>query len=998
MRYKFGAGQRGRRLLTIATALLLLAAMAPSAGAQPGPPSVSVDPSAGVAGEEVTVSGSGFIDDDCVDVRLVDGEESRLLATAFPDSGSGSFTVEATIPTDVAPGGYAIEAVGTVLAVEFCGPESGNVAATNFTVRESSGLEPRFVPIKPDYTDPLPVGFSETEVHLKFVQGTDIRGDDGELASAAGHDLSEVLDVLAGVPSAEVSRLFDARSVDELAAEKARLETRSGREQGDKNLYFRVSFPAGTDRVSLLNQLNALDIVELAYPVGDEPPPPSHADYRPQQGYRLAAGSGIHADAANLVPGGRGQNVQVTDIEGAFLVAHEDLPAVTIYDNGAMFGAANWVNHGTAVMGMMFGVDNGFGVLGLVPDAAPAFVAQSGGRANAIDVAAANSSAGDVILLEMQTTGANGGCTAGNQTGCVPQEYDQASYDATVAAVAAGIIVVGAAGNGSENLDSAAYGPTFGSRPDSGAIIVGAGAAGSDDSWPSVGNQNGPTCNDPERSRLNFSTFGSRVDAQGWGECVMSTGYGFAEGSSASTDSYRASFSGTSSASPFVASAAAILSSVAIENGDADGLTSTEARAIIVATGTPQDLSPGANTGNIGPLPNLAAALGLEADVSISKTADVDPVVAGEALGYDLTVTNSGPNVATDVVVTDNLPPGTVLLLPTDPACTPDGSDLVCDVGTLGVGESVMLEVDIFVPDDTVFNAGGPTTITNTALVTSTIDDPNAGNNTTAVDVGVVAEADLEIIYTDVLAPPVEAMIGDDIVLTLQSFVENNGPSSPMNAELLAVANPSAGLSVLPGADVAFLPALDVGNPQLVDQVFTVQCTAPGVQTVTFDTTVAPADAADTDPFLANNDAQASFDVECIVPIVINVRPGNKHNRINTNSNGRVPVAALTTEAGEYGLPVAFDATLIVPGSVRFGEQTAVYDETGGAANVGRVHVRDWFELDDKTKDGDDDMRMRFVSSATDLTAGDTTACMRGQYLDGGVLYTFFGCDTVKVR
>ena len=104
----------------------------------------------------------------------------------------------------------------------------------------------------------------------------------------------------------------------------------------------------------------------------------------------------------------------------------------------------------------------------------------------------------------MQTTGANGGCSSTTQVGCVPQEFQQASYDATVAAVAAGIIVVAAAGNGSQNLDSMAYDPTFGTRPDSGAIIVGAGAAGTDDNQASVGNQNNITCRTPERGRLGF--------------------------------------------------------------------------------------------------------------------------------------------------------------------------------------------------------------------------------------------------------------------------------------------------------------------------------------------------------------------------------------------------------------------------------------------------------------------------------------------------------------
>lgn len=973
-------------LLSTVLAMLTMAALLPiSAAAQPDGPTVRIEPSSGPPGAAVTISGTGF-GGDCGAEIWIDLDSPVLLGSAVVDE-FGRFSIAADIPTGVAPGTYPIRAVGQTFAVEFCTGASDNEAATRFTVVEDTGgLIPRFVPEKPTFDGALPEGVLETEIHLKFVQGSGVRLVDGAFVSPNGEP-TEVTAVLAGFPEVGPSRLFDARSEAELADEKRRVEARSGREQGDKNLYYLLTLPEPTDEVALLNQLNALGIVEIAYPVPTPGPDPSHDDYQDMQGYRLAAGSGIHADAANSVPGGSGENVQVIDIERYFNPNHEDLPAVTLYPNGDI--AANTsppYDHGTAVMGQIFGQDNGFGVLGIAHEADAGFVSTAGGRPNAIDVATANSAPGDVILLELQRAGANGGCTSASQVGCVPEEYVQASYDAIVAATGAGIIVVAAAGNGSENLDAAEYQTTFGDRPDSGAIIVGAGAAGADDG-----------CNSPERGRLGFSTFGSRVNLQGWGECVTTLGYGNLEGSSDSNDAYSAVFSGTSSASPIVASAAAVVSSVAIQNGDADGLTSTEARALLVATGTPQDTSGAANPGNIGPLPNLAAALGLNADVSVTKTADPDPAVAGEPLTYELTVTNNGPNIATDVELVDDLP-AEVTFVSADAPCVLTAGDVVCELGTLEVGATVQLDVVVDVPADLVFAAGAPVTITNTATVEATIDDEAPGNDATALDTTVVAVADLEVASTEVVAPPVEALIGDDIVVKVRSTVANGGPSTPMNADLEAFASPSAGASATPASDVVAVSALAVGNPQVWDQLFTVSCDQPGVQSVVFDTTITPANAADTDPNPANDTGQASFELECIVPIAINVRPGNQFNRVNLDGNGVIPVAALTTEAGEYGLPIAFDATLIEPDTVRFGESAAVYDQTGGApAHNGLFHVLDTHELDDKTKDGDDDMRFGFRTSDTGLDSADTEACMRGEYLDGGVLYSFFGCDVVDV-
>jgi subtilisin family serine protease len=68
--------------------------------------------------------------------------------------------------------------------------------------------------------------------------------------------------------------------------------------------------------------------------------------------------------------------------------------------------------------------------------------------------------------------------------------------------------------------------------------------------------------------------------------------------------SYRDEFSGTSSAGPIVASAAAVISSIAQERGYL--MTSREVRELLKKTGTPQG---GSKTRNIGPLPNLRAAI-----------------------------------------------------------------------------------------------------------------------------------------------------------------------------------------------------------------------------------------------------------------------------------------------------------------------------------------------------------------------------------------------------
>ncbi len=584
----------------------------------------------------------------------------------------------------------------------------------------------------------------------------------------------------------------------------------------------------------------------------------------------------------------------------------------------------------------------------------------------------------------MQRAGPNGGCTQASQTGCAPEEWNQASYDAIVAAVADGVIVVGAAGNGFQNLDGAPYQDWL-DRGDSGAIIVGAGAA--------LG------CTDPARSRRDYSNFGVRVNLHGWGECVTTTGYGGLSGvPNGADDAYTGGFSGTSSASPIVAGAAAVVSSVRQQQG-LGAPTSQFVRTLLANTGTPQVL-PADNAlalaGNIGPLPNLAAALGLSADLAVAKTAvPALEVTAGTDITYTVSVTNHGPNVAVHVSLVDLLPTQVPHLSNDQADCVHSAGVVTCDVGTLFVGDTFTVEIIGQVAANAVYENGGPFTLTNTATATSSLADPVAANDTATTETLAVAIADLEVVSVDVLeAIPGEQLVGVDIPVTVQTVVRNYGPSSPINAAVDTDATPSAGTLVDPTSRSTTVLALTSTTDRTVDHEFVVQCTAPGLQEVVFDVALSPADPQDTDPDLSNNTGQATVEVECILPIAINIRPGNQFNRIQVNSNQAIPVAALTTEAGEYGLPVAFDATTIVPGSVRFGS-SAELGVSGASPLNGLFHVQDSFELDDRTRDRDRDMWFHFAQSGTGISSGQTEACMRGQFLSGGVAFTFFGCDFI---
>jgi hypothetical protein len=372
-----------------------------------------------------------------------------------------------------------------------------------------------------------------------------------------------------------------------------------------------ANVPSGFDPRSTLEQLNHTPTVAVAYlapaavPAVWEVPavpasPTTTPHYVPLQGYLGPAPGGIDALYAWTQPGGNGHGITVGDVEGGWTLNHEDLSAAGIrLRHGGMSSEAGWLHHGTAVLGAMLAVPNGQGCQGIA-FAARGLVAgifAGSNPAEAIRAAAEALEPGDILLIELHRPGPRS--APGSQFGYLPMECWRAEFVAMQYALTVrNVIVVEAAGNGSQHLDDALYDPAPGREPqrrDSGAIMVGAGA-------PPNGFFG------PDRSRLGFSNYGTRVDCQGWGASVVTLGYGDLRPGSPQHQ-YTAQFSGTSSASPIVAAACACLQGSARAQGlpPLDGAT---LRQWLRMPGSAQtDGFNGPATQRIGPRPDLRALL-----------------------------------------------------------------------------------------------------------------------------------------------------------------------------------------------------------------------------------------------------------------------------------------------------------------------------------------------------------------------------------------------------
>ncbi len=159
-----------------------------------------------------------------------------------------------------------------------------------------------------------------------------------------------------------------------------------------------------------------------------------------------------------------------------------------------------------------------------------------------------------------------------------------------------------------------------------------------------------------------------------------------------------------------------------------------------------------------------------EADISVGKIDNPDPVVAGQTLTWTITMDNNGPSDAQDVNMTDVLPAGVVLVggsvTPSQGSCV-EGTTITCSIGTVAAQASATVVFSVIVDSDFPGSS-----ITNTATVTTSTTDPTPGNNTGAATTTINKVSDLILTMTD-NPDPVNA--GQQLIYVVT--ISNSGPS-----------------------------------------------------------------------------------------------------------------------------------------------------------------------------------------------------------------------------
>ncbi|HEY3044376.1 MAG TPA: kelch repeat-containing protein, partial [Vicinamibacterales bacterium] len=149
-------------------------------------------------------------------------------------------------------------------------------------------------------------------------------------------------------------------------------------------------------------------------------------------------------------------------------------------------------------------------------------------------------------------------------------------------------------------------------------------------------------------------------------------------------------------------------------------------------------------------LPIPASAVAPVTDITVSKNAPASATL-GDAISYDITVTNLDSSTAANgVVATDTLPAGMSFVsgswTKTNPAgsgsCSASGQTVTCSIGALAGAATASVTINVTVNNDTALCG---TTQTNNVSVSTTTEESNTSNNSAQDSTDIVCNTALTL-------------------------------------------------------------------------------------------------------------------------------------------------------------------------------------------------------------------------------------------------------------
>ncbi len=344
-------------------------------------------------------------------------------------------------------------------------------------------------------------------------------------------------------------------------------------------------------------------------------------------------------------------------------------------------------------------------------------------------------------------------------------------------------------------------------------------------------------------------------------------------------------------------------------------------------------------------------------DLEISKTVDVSTPVEADTIIFTVKVKNLGPDPATNIQVTDQLPTGVTYFSAGATQGSFDNGSGIWTVGNIAAGDSAILSIDVSVDAGTLGQ-----TIINTASITSLDEtDPNLSNNSASSGITVVPEsADIEL---GISVDDNTALEGQ--LLTFTITATNNGPKLATGLTvidqiptglLFQTSTPTKG-TYNNSTGIWNIDTLGVGATETLTLVVSVNAGTEGSQIT---------NSADVNSVLQTDPNSGNNTVSQIIDVVTPGYPANCNEIPILSFSGST---LITGAAGQVGATYRFNS--VAPGV--YAEFEIITINNAILVNFDQIAsggVDDWFqpqiEADDKNLDqGYIDFEISFYDSAT---------------------------------